>query len=141
MRVRYNQGAACPLPTQDIALNTANRQLTIDKYDYGPPNPSMPSRWYWKRLASKVWRIPQTKISARQLQDIKGMRCGNCVAFDISPRMERCMPGPVSRAGKLGYCWMHSFKCASLRSCATWAGGGPITSDPVSLDWQKRKSQ
>ena len=131
----------CPIATRNLAINTKNRQLTIDKYMYGPPNPSAPADWYWKRLASKIWRIPKNKITAMQLQNVKSMRCGNCVAFDISPRMEKCMPGAVSQAGKLGYCWMHEFKCASLRSCATWAGGGPITDDNVSYDWQKRKEK
>ena len=33
-------------------------------------------------------------------------------AFDISPRMKECMPGPTSepiedKEGYLGYCWMH----------------------------------
>jgi Cu-Zn family superoxide dismutase len=125
----------CPEPTRDLALNTRNRQLAIDKYEYGPPNPQQPSLAFWKRLARR-WR---RKPTPQAIKEIKSMRCGNCVAFDISPRMEQCMPGPVSKAGKLGYCWMHDFKCASLRTCATWAGGGPITEDRVSLDWQRRK--
>jgi len=127
----------CPEPTRDIGLNTKNRQLAIDKYDYGPPNPQKPSLPFWKRLA-KRWKRKPTR---QAIEEVKSMRCGNCVAFDISPRMEACMPGPVSKAGKLGYCWMHDFKCASLRTCATWAGGGPITEDKVSLDWQRRKDR
>jgi len=134
------QGASCPRATQDLALNTKNRQFTIDKYLYGPPNPSRPSIWYWKKLASKIWNISEQRITPTQLDDIRNMRCGNCVAFDVSPRMKKCMPGTTSGAGVLGYCWMHAFKCASLRSCATWAGGGPITDDKVSFDWQRRKS-
>ena len=125
----------CPRATKDLALNTRNRQLTIDKYDYGPLNPQKPSLKFWKRLASR-WN---KKVTREDIQEAKSARCANCVAFDISPRMERCMPGPVSAAGKLGYCWMHDFKCASLRTCATWAGGGPITTDAVSYDWQRRK--
>lgn len=125
----------CPRATKDLALNTRNRQLTIDKYDYGPLNPQRPSLKYWKKLAGR-WN---KKVTWQDIQEAKSARCGNCVAFDVSPRMERCMPGPVSAAGKLGYCWMHDFKCASLRTCATWAGGGPITADTVSYDWQRRK--
>jgi len=65
--------------------------------------------------------------------------CENCVAFDISPRMEDCMPGKTSDDdGQLGYCWMHHFKCHSARTCNTWAKGGPITNDATSLDWQSR---
>ncbi len=136
-----SNGRECPEPTQNLALNTRNRQFAIKKYLYGPPNPGRPSQWYWKKLASKIWNIPERRVSREQLGDVQSMRCGNCVAFDISPRMEECMPGPVSHAGKLGYCWMHDFKCASLRSCATWAGGGPIDTDDVSYDWQARKAK
>jgi hypothetical protein len=55
--------------------------------------------------------------------------------------MEKCMPGKTSDDyGKLGYCWMHHFKCHSARTCETWAAGGPITDDKISLDWGKRAS-
>jgi hypothetical protein len=54
--------------------------------------------------------------------------------------MDECMPGKVSDdSGRLGYCWMHNFKCHSARTCRTWAKGGPITEDSVSYDWQERK--
>jgi len=56
--------------------------------------------------------------------------------------MKDCMPGKTSdNEGELGYCWMHHFKCHSARTCNTWAAGGPIDLDSVSLDWQKRSSQ
>jgi hypothetical protein len=49
------------------------------------------------------------------------------------------MPGPVSdKDGRLGYCWMHHFKCHSARACRTWAKGGPINKDKISYDWQKK---
>ena len=54
------------------------------------------------------------------------------MAFDISPRMEDCMP----LEGDLGYCWMHHLHHKD-RSCYTWAKGGPITDDKTS----KRKSR
>ena len=98
---------------------------------YGPLNVEEPGD-YWQKLAKK-WDTTEKAA--------KKSTCGVCVAFDISPRMEKCMPGSVTYAGKLGYCWMHDFKCASLRSCATWAGGGPIVDDEVSYDWQARKSK
>ena len=44
----------------------------------------------------------------------------------------------LSKSDRLGYCWMHHFKCHSARSCRTWAKGGPITKDSVSYDWQER---
>ena len=31
--------------------------------------------------------------------------------------------------GRLGYCWMHHFKCHSARSCHTWAKGEPTNQD------------
>jgi hypothetical protein len=53
--------------------------------------------------------------------------------------MDDCMPGETSdEDGRLGYCWMHHFKCHSARSCHTWAKGGPIEDDDKSYDWQER---
>ena len=54
-------------------------------------------------------------------------------------RMLECMPGSVQDDGYLGYCWMHSFKCHSERTCYTWAAGGPIDTDKVSYEWKERK--
>ena len=120
---------SCPLATQDVALNTKNRNSTRDNHDYGPLNPAEPGN-YWKDLAKK-WKTTE-KAAKKSL-------CGNCVAFDISDRMKDCMPGEVSEgAGELGYCWMHHFKCASLRSCDTWAFGGPIDQNEVSIGWQEK---
>jgi hypothetical protein len=157
----YEAAMACPLPTQDLELNTKNRDSAIkaDYIKYGPLNVDEPGD-YWEELA-EYWDT--TEEAARKTL------CGNCVAFDISPRMEECMPGEVSDKGdfnkisqelfnsdykslnsdeqakvlansdKLGYCWMHSFKCHSARTCRTWAKGGPITEDSISYDWQDRK--
>ena len=123
--------AKCPPATQDIAINTSNRNSTIKNYMYGPLNFKNPAD-YWKK-AAKLWDT--TEESAKE------SLCGNCVAFDVSPRMEECMPGKTSDDyGKLGYCWMHHFKCHSARTCETWAAGGPITDDAISLDWGKRAS-
>ena len=53
--------------------------------------------------------------------------------------MDECMPGETTdEDGRLGYCWMHHFKCHSARTCYTWAAGGPIKDDEKSYDWQKR---
>jgi len=122
----------CPQPTQDLELNTKNRNSAIkaDYIQYGPLNVSEPGS-YWEDIA-KFWN---TSVEAA-----KKSNCGNCTAFDISPRMLECMPGKTSDGeGRLGYCWMHSFKCHSARSCRTWAKGGPITEDETSYDWQRRK--
>jgi hypothetical protein len=119
----------CPSATQNLELNTTNRDATIKNFNYGPLNVDEPGD-YWKKIA-KYWKT--TEEAARQ------SICGNCVAFDISPRMDDCMPGETSdEDGRLGYCWMHHFKCHSARSCHTWAKGGPITENEKSYDWQKR---
>ena len=119
----------CPPATKDVALNTKNRNATRDNHMYGPLNVKEPGD-YWDKLADK-W---DTTVEAA-----KKSKCGNCVAFDISPRMEECMPGSVSdESGRLGYCWMHHFKCHSARSCDTWATGGPIKEDKKSYEWQEK---
>ena len=119
----------CPPATKDVALNTKNRNATRDNHMYGPLNVKEPGD-YWEKLADR-W---DTTVEAA-----KKSKCGNCVAFDISPRMEECMPGSVSdESGRLGYCWMHHFKCHSARSCDTWATGGPIKEDKKSYEWQEK---
>ena len=112
-------------------MNTKNRDSAIkaDHIKYGPLNIDYPGD-YWEELADH-W---DTTIEAAE-----NSLCGNCSAFDISPRMKDCMPGETSdEHGELGYCWMHHFKCHSARTCRTWAKGGPIVDDSVSEDWQSR---
>ena len=135
-RIIEQKEAECPAPTQDLELNTKNRNSAIkaEYIQYGPLN--LADTEYWER-AAEHWN---TTVDVA-----KESRCSNCVAFDISPRMLECLPGPVSQPiedaeGRLGYCWMHSFKCHSARSCFTWAAGGPIDEDKVSYDWQERQS-
>ena len=124
----YKTAMACPRAAGDVELNTKNRDKTIEKHNYGPLNLS--DDGYWELIADK-WNT--TESVARK------SKCGNCVAFDVSPRMDECMPGPVSDGeGRLGYCWMHHFKCHSARTCNTWAKGGPIKKDEASHDWQKK---
>lgn len=121
----------CPAATQDLKLNTKNRDAAIKEkhIQYGPLNVDEPGD-YWKDIA-EYWNTTENAA--------KKSLCGNCVAFDISPRMDGCMPGPVSDPdGRLGYCWMHHFKCHSARACRTWAKGGPIKTDDVSYKWQKK---
>lgn len=122
----------CPKATQDVGLNTKNRNITRRDHSYGPLNIDIPGD-YWKKMAKK-WKTTEGAA--------KKSNCGTCVAFDISPRMKECMPGSVSEGtGHLGYCWMHHFKCHSQRSCDTWATGGPITKDQISLDWQEKNEK
>ena len=126
----YEAEMACPLPTQDLELNTKNRNSAIeaDYIQYGPLN--LGDKEYWKR-AAEHWN---TTVEVAEQS-----KCKNCVAFDISERMLECMPGSVQNDGYLGYCWMHSFKCHSERTCYTWAAGGPIDTNKVSHEWQERK--
>jgi len=119
----------CPPATQDVAINTKNRNATIKNFSYGPLNVDEPGD-FWEKIA-KQWDTTEKAA--------KKSKCGNCVAFDRSPRMKDCMPGETSDGeGVLGYCWMHHFKCHSARTCDTWAKGGPITTDKVSAGWQER---
>ena len=124
----------CPPATQDLELNTKNRDSAIqaEHIQYGPMN--LEDEEYWVK-AAKHWKT--------EPEVAKKSRCGNCAAFDISPRMLDCLPGPISEPiededGKLGYCWMHHFKCHSARSCDTWAMGGPIKDDKKSNEWQRK---
>jgi hypothetical protein len=122
--------SSCPLPTQNLELNTKNRNKAIksDWIQYGAGNVDEPAD-FWKKLA-KFWNT--TEKSA------KGMRCSNCVAFDISPRMRDCMKVVSDKDGDFGYCWMHQFKCHSARTCRTWAKGGAITTNERSFEWQNK---
>lgn len=121
----------CPKPAKSVELNTVNRDRGIEAshIKYGPLN--LNDEDYWEEYAKK-WGTTADVA--------KESNCGNCVAFDISPQMKDCMPGEVEEdddGGRLGYCWMHHFKCHSLRTCNTWAKGGPISTDKVSTDWFK----
>ncbi len=129
--IRAAKDYVCPPATQDLKLNTKNRDAAIhaDHIKYGPLNVDEPGD-YWKDIA-EYWDTTE--------EAAKKSNCGNCVAFDISPRMKDCMPGETSDDdGELGYCWMHHFKCHSARSCYTWAKGGPIAEDSVSYEWQDK---
>ena len=84
------------LATQDLEVNTKNRDASIkaDYIKYGPLNVDEPGD-YWVDLA-EYWDTTE--------EAAKKTLCGNCVAFDISPRMDECMPGKVSdESGRLGY--------------------------------------
>ena len=116
---------ACPRATQDLKLNTKNRNMAIEAehIKYGPLNLS--DDQYWVDAAEHWKTTPEVA---------KQSNCSNCIAFDISPRMEKCMP----LEGDLGYCWMHHFKCHKDRTCYTWAAGGPIDDDKTSKENQQK---
>jgi hypothetical protein len=126
-------GDSCPRATQDLKVNTKNRNHAIkaEHIEYGPLNLS--DEGYWEHIAEH-WKTT-VDVAKKSI-------CGNCAAFDISPRMEKCMPGQLEDPeGRLGYCWMHDFKCHSARTCYTWAAGGPITEDSISMSWKKQKKK
>ena len=102
---------SCPAATQNLKLNTLNRNKAISAphIQYGPLN--MADEAYWERIAER-WNTSADVA--------KESKCGNCGAFDISPRMNDCMPGEIMPQNKvmvalatgeqwesLGYCWMH----------------------------------
>jgi hypothetical protein len=118
---------ACPRATKDLKLNTKNRNAAIKAkhIQYGPLNLS--DEGYWEEYAKK-WGPTTTAEEAKQ------SNCSNCIAFDVSPRMKKCMP----LEGDLGYCWMHDFKCHKDRTCYTWAAGGPVDDDKTSKENQMK---
>ena len=75
---------SCPLPAKNLRLNTKNRDKATKEYHikYGPLNVDEPGS-YWKDLADH-WDTTEDAA--------KKSLCGNCAAFDISPRMLECMP-------------------------------------------------
>lgn len=122
-------GKACPTATLNIEENIKNRNWTIRKFAYGPLNPSMPSPEFWAKKAN-LWNT--------DIKQAMSARCGNCAAFDQSPKLLECIkkginenraadPGEVLVLADLGYCQLFKFKCAADRSCDAWLHGGPIT--------------
>lgn len=117
----------CPPATQSVALNLANRRNAIAVAGYGPANPRLPNESFWLEKAS-TWAVSP--------EEAKTMRCGNCAAFNVSPRMKACLargigfdgqdPHDFIAAGELGYCAAFRFKCAAARTCSAWVSGGPV---------------
>lgn len=124
----------CPVETQDIKANLANRQEAIDTAHYGPANPKEPNEDYWKAKAG---------IFKGSVEEAKTMRCGNCAGFNQTSKLLNCIKvgigidaEEVTVAGDLGFCEIFDFKCASLRTCDAWIVGGPIT-DKTNLEQLK----
>jgi lambda family phage portal protein len=117
--------SACPIATQDIKTNLANRQTAVDDANYGPANPNEPNEDYWKAKADEF----QGDVATA-----KKMLCGNCAAFDQRNKVLGCIKkgigedaNEVAIGGDLGYCEIFDFKCAAKRTCDAWIVGGPIT--------------
>lgn len=120
--------SACPTATLDVEENSKNRNWTIDKFAYGPLNPACPDPGFWEAKA-ETWN---TDVAHAQTA-----RCGNCAAFDQSPKLLDCIrqginevkaadPENVMELADLGYCQLFKFKCAAARTCDAWLYGGPI---------------
>jgi len=121
-----SERATCPVATQDVAVNLANRQTAIDEANYGPLDPELPNKEYWQAKADQF---------DDSVEAAKAARCGNCAAFIKTPEMLDCisegLDNPddayaVIAAGDLGYCEVFDFKCASSRTCDAWIAGGPV---------------
>lgn len=117
--------ASCPIATQDVKTNLANRQTAVDDANYGPANPNEPNEDYWKAKADEFQGDVPTA---------KKMLCGNCAAFNQTSKLLGCIKkgigedaNEVAVGGDLGYCEIFDFKCASKRTCDAWIVGGPIT--------------
>lgn len=118
----------CPAATQDITVNLKNRQIAIDKANYGPMIPSSPNNGFWS-AKSKLFGVP--------IAEAKKARCKNCAAFIQTKEMLGCIAkglgkepyedGPATiQAANLGYCNIFDFKCAGDRTCDAWVTNGPI---------------
>lgn len=128
----YEVRTGCPVETYDLTANLANRQKAVDKYGYGPANPSETNGQFWKGKAA----LFNTTVEQAQT-----MRCGNCAAFDISDKMRKCIangmgkdntsPEAVIEKADLGYCVILHFKCAGDRTCDAWLVNGPLDNKDV----------
>jgi hypothetical protein len=119
--------ASCPIATQDIKTNLANRKTAVDDANYGPANPNEPNEDYWKAKADEF----QGDVATA-----KKMLCGNCAAFDQRTKVLGCIKkgigedaNEVAIGGNLGYCEIFDFKCAAKRTCDAWIVGGPMTDE------------
>jgi hypothetical protein len=128
---RTDAEPVCPIETQDIEANLANRQTAIDKAHYGPANPNEPGD-YWSGKADRM---------NASVEEVSDMKCGNCAFFNVSDRMVGCIAKGVGEdaydvieAGQLGYCEAFDFKCAAERTCDAWVVGGPIREDGTMID-------
>ena len=117
---------SCPVATQNVTVNLANRQEAISEANYGPLDPEEENTEYWQKRADD-WEA--------DIDEVKLARCGNCSAFNVSKEMQDCIAAGIGgdnawdtiEAGDLGYCEAFDFKCSGSRSCDAWIVGGPIT--------------
>jgi len=65
-------------------------------------------------------------------------RCGDCIFFDISNRMKKCMD---TETDNNGYCWDQEFVCNRENVCDMFEEGGPITSNEESYSQDETYSE
>jgi len=123
-------GATCPVATQDIGVNLANRQTAIDTANYGPLNPALPNQVFWMAKAD-MWNT--------DVATAKQSLCANCSFFNMTTPILDCIDAGLTAGGatgdewdsvgggQLGYCEAFDFKCKSTRTCDAWVAGGPVT--------------
>lgn len=123
------RSGGCPPATQDIVINTKNRNKAINSLAYGPLNPDRPNVDFWEEKG-KLWQTTA--------DEAKTSRCANCAMFIKTPEMLECISEGIGStktedswdiidAGDLGYCEALDFKCAAGRTCDAWVAGGPVT--------------
>ncbi len=88
-----------------------------------------------KESCPKTLTGKKLKSKKEEIEYGPAQKCGNCVAFDISPRMKSCI-GEDEEDTKTGYCWMHKINCLKENWCNTWVAGGPIEEDEESYEKQ-----
>jgi hypothetical protein len=98
-----DDGASCPLPTQDEDLNAENRQVAVEEANYREPN------------TGAAFRSDEV--------------CGNCAAFNQTKEILACLGFDEGvEQPPLGYCQIYKFVCAAENTCEDWAEGGPMVS-------------
>lgn len=109
---------------KDVHVNLENRNHAIDEYGYGPLNPKEKNDDFWNAKA-KLWKT--------SVEEAKKSRCGNCAAFNRTPKIIKAMGdalGPVGNKivekANLGFCEFFYFKCAGDRTCDAWIVNGPL---------------
>lgn len=121
----------CPEATQDISINLRNRQICVDKANYGPANPGLDNAEFWQKKAD---------LFKASVEEAKTMRCSNCAAFIVKEKMRECIEkgiceedmneaSKIVNLANLGYCELFDFKCAGDRTCDAWITGGPLTDE------------
>jgi hypothetical protein len=97
-------GANCPLPTQDEELNDENRQVAVEEANYRGPNTGV--------------AFPSDEV------------CGNCAAFNQTEDILECIGlDDDTESPPLGYCQIYKFVCQAENTCDSWAEGGPMVSE------------